>query len=329
MGELMEQVHPQVYRVPARFANGVAEIYVLLGKQVALVDTGVLGSIPQYVEPALAALNLGLSDVELVINTHAHPDHIGGNEVVKRLGIAKFAVHAADVPFTAGPEAFPGSRYDISELYRLAGREDLIVERRAFLLANVGKEVKPDRQLQDGDELDLGRRLVLRVLHTPGHTPGSISLYWEREGILFIGDAMQGRGNRPGWMPLYFDAADYMRSAARLCEVPVRTLCLGHGYQTGTGYNLPVRKGEDAERMPRESLEVAKLIDNAVAETLAEGERESFLAFAKAVLARLQYDMPVTLDRALGVPSHSLASIHAHYILKSQGGDLSCQARKK
>ena len=53
--------------------------------------------------------------------------------------------------------------------------------------------------------------------------------------ILFTGDAMQGRGNRPGWMPLYFDAADYMRSAARLCEVPVRTLCLGHGYQTGTG----------------------------------------------------------------------------------------------
>jgi hypothetical protein len=104
---------------------------------------------------------------------------------------------------------------------------------------------------------------------------------------------------------------------------------LGHGYQTGTGYNLPVRKGEDAERMPRESLEVAKLIDSAVAETLAEGERESFLAFAKAVLARLQYDMPVILDRALGVPSHSLASIHAHYILKSQGGDLSCQARKK
>jgi glyoxylase-like metal-dependent hydrolase (beta-lactamase superfamily II) len=57
-------------------------------------------------------------------------------------------------------------------------------------------------QLQDGDELDLGRALVLRVLHTPGHTPGSISLYWEREGILFTGDSLQGRGSRPGWMPL-------------------------------------------------------------------------------------------------------------------------------
>jgi hydroxyacylglutathione hydrolase len=70
------------------------------------------------------------------------------------------------------------------------------------LLANVGREVSPDRQLQDGDELDLGRALVLRVLHTPGHTPGSISLYWEREGILFTGDSLQGRGSRPGWMPL-------------------------------------------------------------------------------------------------------------------------------
>ncbi len=183
--------------------------------------------------------------------------------------------------------------------------------------------------MQDGEELDLGRGVVLRVLHTPGHTPGSISLYWEREGMLFTGDSLQGRGGRPGWMPLYFYAADYMRSAARLSEVPVRTLCLGHGYQTGAGYNLPVRRAQDAQRMPRESLEVARMIDAAVAETLAEGERESFVAFAKAVLARLQYDMPVTLDRALGVPSHSLASIHAHYTLKSQGGDPQCQPRRK
>ena len=70
------------------------------------------------------------------------------------------------------------------------------------MLANVGREVSPDRQLQDGGELDLGRALALRVLHTPGHTPGSISLYWEREGILFTGDSLQGRGSRPGWMPL-------------------------------------------------------------------------------------------------------------------------------
>jgi len=329
MGELMEQVHPQVFRVPAPFVNGVAEIYVLLGKQVALIDTGVLGSVPQYVEPALAALNVRLSEVDLVINTHAHPDHIGGNEMVKRAGVAKFAVHAADVPLTAGPEAFLGCPHDISELFRLAGREDLVVERRAFLLANVGREVPPDRQLRDGDELDLGRGMLLRVLHTPGHTPGSISLYWEREGILFTGDSLQGRGLRPGWMPLYFYAAEYMRSAARLNELPMRTLCLGHGYQAGAGHNLPVRRDRDARQVPRESLEVARLIDTAVAETFAAGEHESLVAFAKAALARLQYDLPVSLDRALGVPPHSLASIHAHYILKSQRGGPQCQPPKR
>jgi hypothetical protein len=120
-----------------------------------------------------------------------------------------------------------------------------------------------------------------------------------------------------------------MRSAARLSEVSVQTLCLAHGYQSAVGYNLPVRTGYDARQVPQEGLEAARLIDAAVAEALAEGERESFVAFAKAVLARLLYDLPVTLDRSLGVPSHSLASIRAHYILKSREGGPQCQPRRR
>ena len=313
----MEQIHPQIYRVPAPFGNGVVQIYVLVGKQLALIDTGVADTVPRFVEPALAELNFRLNDIDLVINTHGHPDHSGGNDYVHKACKAKFLVHGADVPTTKGPESFMRSPHDISQLVRLAGRPDLVDVRRAFLNANVGAEVPIERELKDGDEIDLGRGLVLRVFHTPGHTPGSISLYWAQEELLISGDSFQCRGSTAGWMPLYFYAGDYMSSAARLAEVPFRTMCLAHGYYSGRWPSVPVRTGAAAGDVPRESLEVSRLIDAAVAKTLADGAPSSFLEFTKAVLARLQYDLPVALDRDIGVPTHSLASIHAHYALQS------------
>ncbi len=317
MSEGVEQLHPQIYRIPAPFGNGVVEIYVLVGKQVALIDSGVKDTVPRYVEPALATLNLKLSDVDWVLHTHAHPDHSGGDEYVKANSQAKFAVHSADVPTTKGPESFMESPHDISQLVRLAGRPDLVATRRQFLHANVGAEVATDRLLADGDEVDLGRGLVLRVFHTPGHTPGATSFYWEREGFLFSGDSFQVRGSTPGWLPLYFYAGDYMRSATRMAEVPARTVCMAHGYNAGRWPNVPVRRGRGAGEVFRESLQVSQTIDAAVTKVRAASDKADFLSFTKAVLAEVQYDLPVLLDRDLGVGLHSLASVHAHYALQT------------
>ena len=52
--------------------------------------------------------------------------------------------------------------------------------------------------------MDLGGDVRLHVLHTPGHTPGSASFYWESESLVFSGDAVGGRGSRAGGFPLYF-----------------------------------------------------------------------------------------------------------------------------
>lgn len=69
--------------------------------------------------------------------------------------------------------------------------------------------------------------------------------------------------------------------------------------------------------MPKESLEVSRLIDATVSETLAAGKPGSFLEFTKAVLVKLQYDLPAALDRAIGVPTQSPASIHAHCAMQT------------
>jgi predicted enzyme related to lactoylglutathione lyase len=70
--------------------------------------------------------------------------------------------------------------------------------------------------------VDLGQGVRLRVVHTPGHTPGSVCFYWESGGILFTGDAIQGHGWRHGVTPLYFDA-EYVSSLDRIESLGGRT----------------------------------------------------------------------------------------------------------
>ncbi|MDJ0274170.1 MAG: MBL fold metallo-hydrolase [Nitrososphaerota archaeon] len=130
--------------------------YVLVSAGEALVvDPG------WEVEKILAELS-GLRVVGIVA-THAHFDHVGAVEELKeRLGV-EFLMHRADVPLLDYVEEF-------------ASRFGLRVRRP-----------KPDRFVEDGDELRVGD-VKLRVLHTPGHSPGSICLHHDL--VLLSGDTL-------------------------------------------------------------------------------------------------------------------------------------------
>jgi len=111
---------------------------------------------------------LGLK-TKYVINTHGHFDHtLANKEVVKATG-ASLAIHSADAP----------------TLTKGGG---------AFFFGMMGKASPPaDTILDEGQVLTLGK-IELKVLHTPGHSPGSICLYNEKEGVLFDGDVLFNMG---------------------------------------------------------------------------------------------------------------------------------------
>lgn len=139
-------------------------------KEAAVIDPG--GDVDQI----LMTLAKHQLKVTAIINTHGHFDHVAGNRKLKDATGAEIMIHPEDGPMLA-------------QLSRSAGSFGLQAD----------NSPEPDRLLQDGDAIDVGS-LQLKVLHTPGHTPGGISLF--TSGHVFVGDALFagsiGRTDFPG-----------------------------------------------------------------------------------------------------------------------------------
>ena len=179
-------------------------VYCEETRDCAVIDPG---ADPEKIIAAVADLEL---KPVVVLNTHGHVDHIGANsEIVKHYG-APLAMHAADT-----------GMLQVSDFIELS------------LLLGARNSPAPDRLLADGDEVFFGRT-SLRVLHTPGHTPGSVGFI--HGATLFSGDTLfcggVGRTDLPGgsWKDLERSIRE------RILTLPEDTVVLpGHGPWTTVG----------------------------------------------------------------------------------------------
>jgi hydroxyacylglutathione hydrolase len=171
-----------------------------------VVDPGMGAANPLMERAAANGLRL-----HLIANSHGHVDHIFDNAPLMAASEAPLAIHPDDA-------------------YRLDGRN------------TYGFELQPvtaSRDLTEGDQVRIGD-LVLDVLHTPGHTEGSVCLYEERLGLLLAGDVLfagsYGRTDLPGG-----DEGQMVASLARLArEIPGHVRVLpGHGAETTIERELP------------------------------------------------------------------------------------------
>lgn len=153
----------------------------------------------------------------VIVNTHGHIDHVFGNALFKKRTGAPLAIHSAD-----------------AAMLTLLGQQA-----RLFGLP-LPEMTGTDRLLADGDTVSAGT-LALEVLHTPGHTPGGISLY--TPGVLFSGDTLFagsiGRTDLPG--------GDYDMLIASIMQ---RLLALPHETVVYSGHGQPTTIGEEAASNP-------------------------------------------------------------------------------
>jgi glyoxylase-like metal-dependent hydrolase (beta-lactamase superfamily II) len=78
------EILPNIYQIDVPFAGRTVSVYLLIGEQPLLIDSGVATSPACAIFPSLRQIGLLASDLHAVVNTHAHADHCGGNHELKR-----------------------------------------------------------------------------------------------------------------------------------------------------------------------------------------------------------------------------------------------------
>ncbi len=183
---------------------------------VVLVDVGSRGSL-QPVKAGLRALGIALEQVRLITLTHSHPDHAGGLAELAEATGAPVAIHRTEVGIVCGDEPAP------SFLRRLAFPQ--VPSAVSFINS---PPVDVQYPLEDGDYLPSVKQV--RVIHTPGHTPGSICLFVESSKVLIVGDALQFRFRKMQASSWLFtrDPELARASLAKLLDVDFTTICFSH-----------------------------------------------------------------------------------------------------
>lgn len=194
--QITERLHAFIWN---SMTSNNCNTYLIDGSVRILIDPGHIMHF-DHVRNGLAELGLGIDDVHVVIVTHAHPDHIEAVRLFKG-GSAKIAMHemAWQLIESFGPMIDPNM--DVNAL-------------------------RPDVFLGEG-KTEMGDA-ALEVIHTPGHSPGSVSLYWPEKKALFAGDLIFeegiGRTDIPGG-----DGAQLKESIRRVAELDIELLLPGHG----------------------------------------------------------------------------------------------------
>jgi len=194
--EILQNLHAFIWRNPA--ANN-CNTFFIDGQKKILVDPGhqhLFG----HVKDELSRLSLTTGDIDIVIVTHGHPDHMEGVGLFFD-SAALIGIHTAEMDFIRKVAPHYGEALGVSKF-------------------------EPDILLREGD-LHMGN-LTFQVIHCPGHSPGSVCLYWSHEKVLITGDVVfnqgVGRTDLPGG-----NGESLKESIRRIARLDVDYLLPGHG----------------------------------------------------------------------------------------------------
>jgi glyoxylase-like metal-dependent hydrolase (beta-lactamase superfamily II) len=279
-------------QIPTPFAVGRVNCYLIEDDPLTLVDTGPnSGKSLDKLEQQLSALGRSLQDIELVILTHQHIDHLGLVEIIASRSNTEVAAIDVVVPFVEnfGDDAELDDRFAASLMLRHGIPEDVVIALRSVSRSfrAWGARAKVTRPLHDGEALAFRDR-TLEVQHRPGHSP-SDTLFWDAERrILIAADHLIAHISSNPLISRPLDGSEerpralmsYIESLARTRELPAEIVLPGHG-EPITDHRALIderlamhrRRGEKifaliAER-PRTAYEIAQELWGNVAVTQA------------------------------------------------------------
>jgi glyoxylase-like metal-dependent hydrolase (beta-lactamase superfamily II) len=229
--------------LPTPFLVGRVNCYLIEDEPLTLVDTGPnSGKSLDELERALAALGHAIEDLELLVITHQHMDHLGLLEILSRRSGAEVAAWHMLAPYlqSFGAAATADDEFAMAIMLHHGVPADL-----ATALGSVGASFRAfgssghvTRPLRDGDELRFRDR-TLRALYRPGHSPSDTVFWDEHRRLLIAGDHLLAHisSNPLISRPLDPDAPpdrphallDYIASMRATRELPAELVLPGHG----------------------------------------------------------------------------------------------------
>jgi len=205
--EILDNLHMFLWDHP--MANN-CNTYFIDGEKKILIDPGHYQFF-SHVRDGLSALSLNPEDIDLVLITHGHPDHLEGVQAFENTN-ALVGVSEIEMDFIRKVAPHYGQALGVPDF-------------------------EPDILLRDG-EMQAGL-VSLQVIHTPGHSPGSVCFYWPDEKVLFSGDVIFNGGIGRTDLPMG-NGEDLKASIRRLAALDVEYVLSGHGE--------PVRGSDEVKR---------------------------------------------------------------------------------
>ena len=189
-------------------------VYIIVDKELTLIDTGLPRKAKKILSYITGELQRKPSDLKRIIITHSHLDHTGSLKAVKEATGAKVAAHPEDAEYIAGHKKMAPPKGGIRILFKLMS---------PFMKV---EPVEVDQTIIEGDVV-----AGLKVIHVPGHTPGSIALLDEKKKVLFSGDTIRFRDGKVEGPPVKFtpDPKIAALSIERLKTLDFDIMLSGHG----------------------------------------------------------------------------------------------------
>lgn len=241
---------------PGQTVDRDAYAYIVFGERITLIDSGVAGA-EALLFDHIRKNGRDPKDISLLILTHSHPDHIGSARAIREATQCRIAAHAGEKDWIE----------DTDRQFR-----ERPVPGFPTLVAG---PVKIDRLLADCERVDLGSGMVCEVLHTPGHSRGSISLLFRSENLLVTGDALPV----PGDLPIYEDITASFAAVERLKSVQgIETLL--------SSFEAPVNGQGPVGNRIDESLSWLRRIHETVLKVKSRGENDP-MELCRKVVAEL------------------------------------------
>lgn len=183
--EITKQIHAlkHFFKIPlgkGRIIERFVYSYIILGDYITLIDTGVNGSY-QNIYDYIKSMNRNITEIDKIILSHSHPDHMGSAFRIKQDTDCIVLGHEAELNWFENIEIQFNSR-------AVPGFFNLL-----------NKAVEIDVLIEDNDHINPSGADKMRIIHTPGHSPGSISILFEESNILFTGDAIPVENDVPNY----------------------------------------------------------------------------------------------------------------------------------